>query len=101
MLRVFLVNDNRCTLTITSIHSSRPAVSGNNVNPLCKSVPNIIGKGDLNVTEKEQKILNTFEKIIPNLTDIEKAQLLSFGEGLIFFKTGQTQKRDEEKQKEG
>lgn len=55
----------------------------------------------MKLTEKEEKILNTFKKIIPNLTDIEKAQLLSFGEGLIFFKTGQTQKRDEEKQKEG
>lgn len=46
------------------------------------------------MTEKEEKILKTFEEVIPKLTDMEKAQLISFGEGLIFFKMDAQKKED-------
>ncbi len=46
------------------------------------------------MTEKEKKILKTFEEVIPKLTDMEKAQLISFGEGLIFFKMDSQKKED-------
>lgn len=36
------------------------------------------------MTEKEQKILDTFGKIIPNLSELEKEKLLAFGEGMAF-----------------
>ena len=34
------------------------------------------------LTEKEKKILDTFEKIIPELTDREKDRILYIGEGM-------------------
>lgn len=36
------------------------------------------------MSEKEQKILDTFRKTIPELSDLEKEKLLSFGEGMAF-----------------
>lgn len=36
------------------------------------------------MSEKEKEILSTFEKVIPNLTEMEKEKLLSFGEGMAF-----------------
>lgn len=33
------------------------------------------------MSEKELKILETFGKIIPNLTEVEKEKLLSYGQG--------------------
>lgn len=33
------------------------------------------------MSEKEKKILETFGNIIPNLTELEKEKLLSYGEG--------------------
>ena len=36
------------------------------------------------MSEKEKKILDTFGKIIPDLSDVEKEKLLSFGEGMAF-----------------
>ena len=49
------------------------------------------------MTEKEKKILETFGKAIPNLTESDKERLLIFGEaiGMIRDKpkdTGQNQK---------
>ena len=49
------------------------------------------------MTDKEKKILDTFSKAIPNLTESEKERLLIFGEaiGMIRDKpqdTGQNQK---------
>lgn len=38
------------------------------------------------MSEKERKILETFEKMIPNMSDMEKEKLLSFGEGMAFMK---------------
>ncbi len=34
------------------------------------------------LTEKEKKILDTFEKILPELTDREKDRILYIGEGM-------------------
>lgn len=34
------------------------------------------------LTEKEKKILNTFEKVLPSLTDEEKNRLLYVAEGM-------------------
>lgn len=36
------------------------------------------------MSEKEKKILETFGKVIPLLTELEKEKLLSFGEGMAF-----------------
>lgn len=38
------------------------------------------------MSEKEKKILETFGKVIPDLSDMEKEKLLSFGEGMAFMK---------------
>lgn len=38
------------------------------------------------MSEVEEKILKTFEKILPNMTKMEKEKLLSFGEGMAFMK---------------
>lgn len=35
-------------------------------------------------TEKERMILQTFEKTLPKMSDMEKEKLLSFGEGIAF-----------------
>lgn len=45
------------------------------------------------MSEKEKEILKTFEKVIPNLTEIEKEKLLSFGEGMAFMKEHQEEKQ--------
>lgn len=34
------------------------------------------------MSEKEKQVLETLEKAIPNMTEMEMAQLLGFGEGL-------------------
>ena len=34
------------------------------------------------MSEKEKKILETFGKVIPDLSEMEKEKLLSFGEGM-------------------
>ncbi len=38
------------------------------------------------MSEKEKKILETFEKVLPEMSEIEKEKLLSFGEGMAFMK---------------
>lgn len=35
-------------------------------------------------TEKERMILQTFEKTLPKMSEMEKEKLLSFGEGVAF-----------------
>lgn len=49
---------------------------------------------------KEQKILETFEKVLPDMTELEREKLLSFGEG-IAFKTAEQKKREQGREKEG
>lgn len=51
------------------------------------------------MSEKEQKILETFEKVLPDMTELEREKLLSFGEG-IAFKTAEQKKREQEAEKE-
>lgn len=46
------------------------------------------------MSEKEKKILDTFGKVIPRMTDMEKEKLLSFGEGMAFMKDKDKQKDD-------
>ncbi len=36
------------------------------------------------MSEKEKKILETFARVIPDLSELEKEKLLSFGEGMAF-----------------
>lgn len=45
------------------------------------------------MTKKEEEILTTFIKLLPNLTEQEKDHLLHFGEGIAF-------KVQQEKEKE-
>lgn len=43
------------------------------------------------VSEKEKKIMETFSRVIPTLTDAEKDQLLAFGEGMALMSGRQAQ----------
>lgn len=43
------------------------------------------------MTETELKIMDTFKRAIPFMTEIEKSNLLAFGEGLAFFTCPQEQ----------
>lgn len=36
------------------------------------------------MSETERKILETFEKVIPKLSETQKERLLGFGEGMAF-----------------
>lgn len=36
------------------------------------------------MSEKQKQILETFDKVIPHLSELEKEKLLAFGEGLGF-----------------
>lgn len=38
------------------------------------------------MSEKQKQILETFEEIIPKMTEMEQEKLLSFGEGIAFVK---------------
>lgn len=38
------------------------------------------------MSETEKRILDTFKKVIPELSEIEREKLLSFGEGMAFMK---------------
>lgn len=46
------------------------------------------------MSEIEERILKTFEKVMPDMTEMEKEKLLSFSEGMAFMKK-------HEKEKEG
>lgn len=50
------------------------------------------------MSEKDKKIIDTFEKTLPLLSEMEKERLLAFGEGMAF--KGQMQKRDKEAKEE-
>lgn len=41
------------------------------------------------LNETEKKLLTTFERIIPRLTEKQKLRLLYFGEGMAFMKDNQ------------
>lgn len=44
------------------------------------------------MSKNEKEILKTFEKVSPDLTELEREKLLSFGEG-IAFKTAEQKKQ--------
>lgn len=46
------------------------------------------------MSEKEKKILNTFGRVIPELSELEKERLLAFGEGMAFKVDQQKNDRD-------
>lgn len=48
------------------------------------------------MSDKGKKILDTFKKIVPELTESEKERLLAFGEGMAF--KAEQQKRQEEQE---
>ena len=54
-------------------------------------------KGSDRMSEKEKKILETFGKVIPDLSEMEKEKLLSFGEGMAFMKDKQKKEEGEKK----
>lgn len=45
------------------------------------------------MTKKEKKILLTFARAFPNLTELEKERLLSFGEGMVFKTSEKTKNK--------
>lgn len=45
------------------------------------------------VSEKDKKIMETFARVIPVLSEVEKEKLLAFGEGMA-FKADQQRARD-------
>lgn len=52
------------------------------------------------MSEESRKILETFEKVLPDMTELEREKLLSFGEGIAFKTAEQKKERITEKQKE-
>ncbi len=48
------------------------------------------------MSERESKIMETFGKVIPELSEMEREKLLAFGEGMAFAKT-ETKKAEETK----
>ncbi|WP_251390616.1 hypothetical protein [Mediterraneibacter agrestimuris] len=47
------------------------------------------------MSEKEEKILKIFEEILPEMSEIEKEKLLSFGEGMAFMKDKDNKDKNE------
>ena len=43
------------------------------------------------MSEVEKKIMETFEKVVPGMTEIQREKLLSFGEGVAFAISRQQQ----------
>ena len=48
------------------------------------------------MSEKEEKIFETFGKVIPTLSESEKSYLLGLGEGMVAVKAGLGKRVDEE-----
>lgn len=49
------------------------------------------------MSEKEKKIIETFKKVVPDLSDNDKERLLSFGEGMAFAIDKQKKEREDSK----
>ena len=54
-------------------------------------------KGVMRMSEKEKKILETFEKVLPNMSEMEQEKLLSYGEGIAFVTDRLKEAKKEEK----
>lgn len=50
------------------------------------------------MSEKEKKILETFGRIIPKLSESDKSYLLGLGEGMAIKTEQETRRRNAEKQ---
>jgi len=37
------------------------------------------------VSEKDKQIMETFERVVPNLSEVDKEKLLAFGEGVALM----------------
>lgn len=48
------------------------------------------------MSDKEKQILETFEKVLPELSEMEREKLLSFGEGMAFMKERQKESTEKE-----
>lgn len=48
------------------------------------------------MSDKEKQILETFEKVLPELSEMEREKLLSFGEGMAFMKDRQKETTEKE-----
>lgn len=53
------------------------------------------------MSKNEKEILKTFEKVIPDLTELEREKLLSFGEGIAFKTAEQKKQRQIEERRRG
>ena len=51
------------------------------------------------MTEKGKQILDLFEKIVPDLSEVEMEKLLAFGEGMVFMASQQKQQTTSQEQK--
>lgn len=47
------------------------------------------------MSEKEKQIMETFGKVLPGLSELEKEKLLSFGEGMAFRATSEKENTNE------
>jgi hypothetical protein len=47
------------------------------------------------MSEKQREIMETFEKVVPKLNEMECEKLLSFGEGMAFMKQKQEEKKEQ------
>lgn len=59
-------------------------------------LPEIDRRRDINMSDKEKQILETFEKVLPELSEMEREKLLSFGEGMAFMKDRQKETTEKE-----
>jgi hypothetical protein len=48
------------------------------------------------MSDKEKQILETIGNVLPDMTEMEKEKLLSFGEGMAFMKDRQKKEDDKE-----
>lgn len=46
------------------------------------------------MSEKEKNILKTLERVLPELSDLEKGRLLGYGEGIEAARAGMEEKRE-------
>lgn len=50
------------------------------------------------MSDKGEKIIKTFAKMVPKLSEIEQEKLLSFSEGMAFFKKKEEEREQAEKE---
>lgn len=53
------------------------------------------------MSKNGKEILKTFERVIPDLTELEREKLLSFGEGIAFKAAEQKRMPEKQQQEQG